>query len=94
MKICIAQTHSLKGKINKNIQNHLRIIKRAIKLNSDLVVFPELSITNYEPDLAKELVTDIENSLFNPFQELSNKNEITIGIGMPTSASKGINISG
>lgn len=93
MKICIAQSHSLKGKVNKNIQNHLRIIKRAIKLNSDLVVFPELSITSYEPDLAKELVTDVENSIFNPFQELSNKNEITIGIGMPTKAIDGINIS-
>jgi len=93
MKICIAQTHSLKGKINKNIQNHLRVIERAIKLNSDLVIFPELSITNYEPDLAKELATDLENNIFNPFQELSNKNGITIGIGMPTNSDKGINIS-
>ncbi len=93
MKICIAQTKSLKGKVQENIQNHLRIIDRAIESNSDLIIFPELSITNYEPDLAKELVTDIENSIFNPFQELSDKNEITIGIGMPTNSTHGINIS-
>lgn len=93
MKICIAQTKSEKGKVQENIQNHLRIVKRAIKSNSDLIIFPELSITNYEPDLAKELSTDIENSIFNPFQELSDNNKIIIGIGMPTNSTDGVNIS-
>lgn len=93
MKICIAQTKSEKGNIQKNIENHLELVERAIDLNADLIIFPELSITNYEPDLAKELVTDIKNAIFNPFQEISNKNEITIGIGIPTKATAGIHIS-
>ncbi len=93
MKICIAQTKSEKGNIQRNIENHLEFIERAIKLNADLIMFPELSITNYEPDLAKELATDIESNIFSPFQEISNTNEITIGIGMPTKATDGINIS-
>ena len=93
MKICIAQTKSEKGKVQENIQNHLRIIELGIKSNANLIIFPELSITNYEPDLAKELATEIENSIFNPFQELSNKNRVTIGIGMPTKANDEINIS-
>lgn len=93
MKICISQIKSDKGKVQENILNHLRIVERAIKLNSDLIIFPELSITNYEPDLAKELSTDIGNRIFNPFQELSDNNKITIGIGMPTKSTDGINIS-
>jgi predicted amidohydrolase/GNAT superfamily N-acetyltransferase len=93
MKICIAQTKSEKGDIQWNIENHLEFVERAINLKADLIVFPELSITNYEPDLAKELATEIESNIFNPFQETSNKNEITIGIGMPTKATDGINIS-
>jgi predicted amidohydrolase/GNAT superfamily N-acetyltransferase len=93
MKICIAQTKSEKGKVQENIQNHLRIVENAIKSNSELIIFPELSITNYEPDLAKKLATDIENSIFNPFQELSDNNEITIGIGIPTNSTDGVNIS-
>tara|TARA_R110002167_G_scaffold328783_1_gene535309 strand:+ start:1524 stop:2768 length:1245 start_codon:yes stop_codon:yes gene_type:complete len=93
MKICIAQTKSEKGKVQENIQNHLRIVERVIKSNADLIIFPELSITNYEPDLAKEFATDIENSIFNPFQELSDHNKITIGIGMPTNSTGGVNIS-
>ncbi|MEO9571929.1 MAG: GNAT family N-acetyltransferase [Polaribacter sp.] len=93
MKICIAQTKSEKRKVQKNIQNHLQIIELGIKSNADLVIFPELSITNYEPNFAKEFATEIESSIFNPFQELSNNNEVTIGIGVPTKASDGINIS-
>ncbi|GAB5408994.1 MAG: carbon-nitrogen hydrolase family protein [Balneolaceae bacterium] len=93
MKICIAQTKSEKGNIPKNIQNHLKFIERAIELNSDLIVFPELSITNYEPTLAHNLATDVKDRIFNPFQDFSNKNQITIGIGMPTKAVDGVNIS-
>ncbi|TDK43555.1 carbon-nitrogen hydrolase family protein [Algoriphagus formosus] len=93
MKVCIAQTKSEKGNIQRNIKSHLELIKRAIKLKADLIIFPELSITNYEPELAEELATDIESTIFDPFQELSNKNKIAIGIGMPTKATEGINIS-
>ena len=93
MKICIAQTKSLKGKVQENIKNHLQIIDSAISLNADLIIFPELSITNYEPSLAKDLATTIENSIFDPFQELSDKGNISIGVGMPTKTAKGIYIS-
>ncbi|PWI28885.1 hypothetical protein DI383_14420 [Flavobacteriaceae bacterium LYZ1037] len=93
MKICIAQTKSEKGNVQSNIENHLEFVERAIKLNVDFIVFPELSITNYEPDLAKELATEKESIIFNPFQEISNKNKISIGIGMPTKAVDGIQIS-
>ena len=93
MKICIAQIESLKGNVQKNIQTHLQLIEHAINLNSDLIIFPELSITGYEPSLAKKYVTNVENSIFDQFQELSDKNEITIGVGIPTNAIGGIYIS-
>lgn len=93
MKICIAQSESFKGEIEKNIENHLRLIDRAIRLNSDLIIFPELSTTGYEPNLAKSLATDINDSIFTQFQILADQNNITIGIGMPTNSSQGIKIS-
>ena len=64
MKICIAQTQALKGNVRQNIQNHLQLIERAVELKSDLIIFPELSITGYEPELAKELATSIEHEMF------------------------------
>ena len=92
MKICIAQSASIKGNVQKNIENHLKIIASAIELQADLIIFPELSITNYEPKLAQELATDADDLVFNPFQKLSNQNNITIGVGMPTIETRGLNL--
>lgn len=93
MKICLAQLKSTKGNVQKNIKNHIRLIKKAIKLNADLIVFPELSITGYEPELAKDLATSIDNELFDPFQTISDNHKITIGVGMPTPYKDGVRIS-
>ncbi|MFY0674054.1 MAG: GNAT family N-acetyltransferase [Bacteroidia bacterium] len=93
MKICIAQTRSLKGRINKNIEHHLQMVERAVIHHADLIVFPELSITNYEPKLANELATDASDPVFEPLQELANRHLICIGVGMPTRAKDGVHIS-
>jgi predicted amidohydrolase len=93
MKICIAQTHSLKGNIEKNIKNHIAMIQKAIDFQADLIVFPELSITNYEPELAEKLACDSDNSIFDCFTHLANESDITIGVGMPTNSEDGVNIS-
>lgn len=93
MRICIVQAKALIGHIQKNIENHLAFIERAIARNSDLVIFPELSITGYEPELAKELSTKAEDKRFAPFQRLSDENEIIIGVGMPIKAPDGVTIS-
>lgn len=84
MKICIAQTKSTSGGVKQNTQNHISFIKRAIRLNADLIVFPELSLTNYAPRVTQTI--DI-NTYVNPlksFQDLANKHAICCGIGMPT----------
>jgi predicted amidohydrolase/GNAT superfamily N-acetyltransferase len=93
MKICIAQTESIKGDIQRNIKSHLDIIRRAIHLEADLIIFPELSITGYEPLLASRLATHPANRIFDPFQAISNQYKITIGVGMPVRTIDGITIS-
>ena len=93
MKICIAQTQSQKGQVQKNIDNHIAFITRASALQADVIVFPELSITGYEPSLAKALVSEVTHSVFNVFQDLCDTKGITIGVGVPTKATHGICIS-
>jgi predicted amidohydrolase len=93
MKISVAQTRPVKGNISANIEAHIKLIDLAVSYKSDSIFFPELSITGYEPELAKELATNQDDKNFNSFQEISNKNKITIGIGMPTKANSGIKIS-
>ena len=57
MKLCIAQTTAAPGDVAINIANHCRWIERAIEHHADLIIFPELSLTGYEPTLAKTLAT-------------------------------------
>jgi predicted amidohydrolase len=84
MRIAIAQIEVIKGDIEKNLENHLKWIKEAIKNKADMVVFPELSVTGYEPDLAESLATNQNDTRLDKIQSLSNKNGITIGVGLPT----------
>jgi predicted amidohydrolase len=93
MKICVAQTHPVKGDIEANIENHKKLIAQAVQQRADLIIFPELSLTGYEPTLAKELAITKEDSRLNDFQTLSNIHEITIGVGAPTKSEAGICIS-
>ncbi len=90
MRICLAQTESKKGNINWNISNHKKWIEVAISKNADLIAFPELSLTGYEPNLANKLATNRNDLRLNDFQELSDKNQISIGIGLPTKTENGI----
>ncbi|MCA0133236.1 carbon-nitrogen hydrolase family protein [Winogradskyella alexanderae] len=93
MRICVAQTKSEKGNIKTNIENHLRWIEHAVSAKADIIVFPELSLTGYEPELAEELATDQNDLRMDVFQEFSNTNEIVIGVGLPTKSEFGILIS-
>lgn len=93
MKICVAQTRPVTGDIQRNIQNHKQLIALAISNEADAIFFPELSLTGYEPTLAKELAIDQDDRRLDDFQTISNTHQLTIGIGVPTKNSAGICIS-
>ncbi len=93
MKICVAQTRSIKGDIPSNIGNHKKLINQAVVNGADTVIFPELSITGYEPKLSKELATNQDDSRFDDFQIIADTKQITIGVGVPTKNNTGICIS-
>ncbi|MFK7935644.1 MAG: carbon-nitrogen hydrolase family protein [Saprospiraceae bacterium] len=83
MKIAIVQIDSCAGDIPKNIEKHLAFAKKAAEMDADLVVFPELSITGYEPTVAADLATEPSDPIFTPFQQFANEKEVIIVIGMP-----------
>ena len=93
MKICIAQTKPVKGDIKKNIENHTKLILLSIQNGADIIVFPELSLTGYEPELVKELATTKNDKRFDKFQKISDSSKIIIGFGLPTKNEEGICIS-
>ncbi|MER3328546.1 MAG: carbon-nitrogen hydrolase family protein [Candidatus Kapaibacterium sp.] len=93
MKICLTQIASFKGDIQKNIEKHIVYVKEAIENRANLICFPELSITGYEPELAESLATSIDDNRFDIFQKLADSGQITICIGFPLIVENGISIS-
>ena len=93
MRVCVAQTRPLKGDIQSNIENHKKLIDLAISNGADIVIFPELSLTGYEPKLSKELATNQDDGRFDDFQKIADTRRITIGVGVPTKNSTGNCIS-
>src|SRR5262245_23002124 len=93
MKIGVAQTRPVKGDIRANILNHVKLVQRASARDADAIFFPELSLTGYEPTLAKDLATNIDDRRFEIFQNLSDSNNIVIGVGIPTKSGSGYLIS-
>ena len=93
MRVAIAQIEAIKGNVEKNIENHLKWIKQAIQNNADMLVFPELSVTGYEPDLAENLATNQDDTRLDEIQNLSDRNGIAIGVGLPTKDERDVFVS-
>ncbi|MBN7820058.1 carbon-nitrogen hydrolase family protein [Bowmanella yangjiangensis] len=55
IRISLAQISSRRGQIAANMQSHLQAIELAAQHHADILVFPELSLSGYELDLAAEL---------------------------------------
>ena len=90
MKICVAQTKPVKADIAANITAHKKMIEAAVMNGAEMIIFPELSITGYEPELADELATNQDDKRFDVFQELSDTGKIVIGVGMSIKNGNGI----
>ena len=81
--IAVAQSSSSKGDIDENVRRHLMMVARAIENDVNVIVFPELSLTGYEPEIAAQLAIDASDHRLNPLQELSDRSGVTIVAGCP-----------
>ena len=68
MKICAAQARPIKGDVQRNIESHKKLVDLAVSKGTDAIIFPELSLTGYEPTLAKELAIPPEDKRLDNFQ--------------------------
>jgi len=93
MRICAAQLEAVRGDIAANVGRHLAFIELAASRGADLVLFPELSLTGYEPTLARDLATDADDPRLDVLQSLANARRILVGVGLPTRSKSGPQIS-
>lgn len=94
MRIGIAQIKTIAGNFPVSLVHHERFIYTACKLNTDLLVFPELSLMGYDPVQSTKFALKRGDKALERFQELSNRQKITLGIGVSEKkATGGIGIS-
>jgi len=81
--VAAAQSASVRGNLEENVARHLRIIGAAASAGVDLVVFPELSLTGYEPDLARELQLQADDPRIEPLRAAARKHAMHVLVGGP-----------
>lgn len=84
MKLAAAQIQSIAGDISQNMEKHLAFSTWAAQKGADLIVFPELSLTGYEPALAQNLTLHTDDVRMDPLQDCCNTNHLTICVGFPS----------
>ena len=94
MKIGAAQIGSIPGNLEKQVDKHIFWIRKAAEASCDLLCFPELSLTGYEPKLAKDLALSKEEIQlkFKVFQKLSDEFQMIIMPGFPLRCDSEIHI--
>lgn len=71
------------GDIDENVRRHAACAERAAGLGVGLLVFPELSLTGYEPALAAGLAMTLEDGRLGTLQGLSDSHGLWMVVGAP-----------
>lgn len=81
--IAAAQSASVPGDISGNVARHLRFGAMAADHGAQLLVFPELSLTGYEPAIARSNAMSSGSSCLDPLRRLSEEAHMTVVVGAP-----------
>ncbi|MGA7588731.1 carbon-nitrogen hydrolase family protein [Rouxiella badensis] len=87
--IAAAQITCVAGNIDVNIQRHSRAVALAAEHGVSLIIFPELSLTGYEPELARKLGLTLQDSRLELLRNQAKNHNITIVCGAPLCCNDG-----
>ena len=89
-KIAAAQFASVRGDLAGNIRIHTAAITAAAARGVSVLVFPELSLIGYEPDLAAELAISAADERLAPLAALAHQHQmaVVVGASLRTAAAK------
>lgn len=71
------------GDTTENIRRHLLFMSAARRHGVQFLVFPELSLSGYEPTLADVLAQEIDTSLIRPLRLFAREAKMTTVVGLP-----------
>lgn len=92
MILAAAQTLPHKGDFLANLETHLRLSLAAAHAGAAVVVFPELSLTGYEPELAAALALTPDDPALIPLSAMAMQQQIILIAGAPVRLPGGIHI--
>lgn len=81
--LAAAQSIAIAGDIPANLQRHLALMRAAAEEGVQVLVFPELSLTGYEPSLAAGLAIAPDDMVLAPLREMAQALRLTAVVGMP-----------
>ena len=93
MIIAAAQTNPGNQTIAENLEDHLRIIRRAANEGASLITFPEMSITGYQREKGQALAISEHDERLQPLRDAAVKHQMTIVAGAPVPTLEGLCIS-
>ncbi|MPM12903.1 hypothetical protein SDC9_59258 [bioreactor metagenome] len=79
----VAQIKSVRENYEKNLEKHMDFIKLAVKKHAKIVVFPEMSLTGYERELAKAQCLSMDDARLEVLQKAAVEYNIAIVAGGP-----------
>ncbi|WP_330206049.1 carbon-nitrogen hydrolase family protein [Pseudomonas sp. AM14(2022)] len=82
--VAAAQSLSIAGDLAANLARHLRFMAVAAEQGVELLVFPELSLTGYEGQMAADLAIDPQDAVLQPLRDCARELGLTAVVGMPT----------
>lgn len=85
--VAVAQSQSVPGNIEANVQRHLRFMQAAASQRAAFLMFPELSLTGYEPALARDLALEPDEPRLQPLRDMARELKIVTVAGAPIRSS-------
>ena len=81
--IAVAQTIPVRGDVDANVAQHLRLARIAAEAQAQVLVFPELSLTGYELDLGSDLAFSEKDARLAPLVEAASSSSLILIAGAP-----------
>jgi predicted amidohydrolase len=81
--LAAAQTVPVRGDVEANLAEHVRLARMAAEQRAEVLVFPELSLTGYEIELAAALAFEERDARLEPLREAAAAHGMTVIAGVP-----------
>ena len=95
LRVAAVQDGSVDGDVPANVERHVSWIERAADDGASLAVFPELSVTGYDPDLIDlhRMRVDATDARLDPIRAACRRRRLHALIGAPVGPDRGTGAS-